>query len=148
MFYHQYADDRQLYCHFALTKQALPEAVNNIEKCVDELKDWMIANLLSMNDSKTQFLAIVPKSAAWLLDEVNVILIGDDIVTAATTVRNLGVHFDRHLDMNSHTSHVISACSYHLRNINHISRYLPTRTKERAINALITSRIDYCNSLL
>ena len=50
--------------------------------------------------------------------------------------------------MNSHTSHVISACSYHLRNINHISRYLPPTTKERVINALITSRIDYCNSLL
>ena len=50
--------------------------------------------------------------------------------------------------MNSQISHVISACSYHLRNINHISRYLPTTTKERVINALITSRLDYCNSLL
>ena len=61
----------------------------------------MTANLLSMNDSKTQYLPIVPKSAAWLLDEVNVIRIGDDTVTAATTVRNLGVHFDHHMDMNS-----------------------------------------------
>ena len=52
------------------------------------------------------------------------------------------------LDMNSQISHVISACSYQLPNINHISRYLPTTTKERVINALITSRIDYCNSLL
>ena len=50
--------------------------------------------------------------------------------------------------MNSQISHVISACSYHLGNINHISRYLPTTTKERVINALITSRLDYCNSLL
>ncbi len=108
----------------------------------------MTANLLSMNDSKTQYLPIVPKSASWLLDEVNVIRIGDDTVTAATTVRNLGVYFDHHLDMNSQISHVISACSYHLRNINYISRYLPTTTKERVINALITSQIDYCNSLL
>ena len=108
----------------------------------------MTANLLSMNDSKTQYLHIVPKSAAWLLDEVNVIRIGDDTVTAATTVRNLGLHFVHHLDMNSQISHVISACSYHLRNINHISQYLPTTTKEHVINALITSRIDYCNSLL
>ena len=49
---------------------------------------------------------IVPKYAAWLLDEVNVIRIGDDTVTAATTVRNLGVYFDHHLDMNSQISHV------------------------------------------
>ena len=122
LFYHQYADDLQLYCHFALTKQAVAEAVHHIEKCVDELKDWMTANMLSMNDSKTQYLPIVPTYAAWLLDEVNVLRIGDATVTAATTVRNIGVHFDHHLDMNSQISHVISACSYHLRNTNHISR--------------------------
>ena len=148
LIYHQYANDLQLYSHFALTKQAFVEAVHHIEKCVDELKDWMTANMLSMNDSKTQYQPIVPTYAAWLLDEVNVIRIGDDTVTAATTVCNIGVHFDHHLDMNSQISHVISACSYHLRNINHFSRYLPTTTKERVIDALITSRLDYCNSLL
>ena len=148
LFYHQYADDLQLYCHFALTKQALAEAMRHIEKCVDKLNDWTTVNMLSMNDSNTQYLPIVPKSAAWLLDDVNVIRIGDDTVTAATNVRNLGVHFDHHLDINSQISHVISACSHHMRKINHISRYLPTTTKERVINALITSRIDYCNSLL
>ena len=63
-------------------------------------------------------------------------------------MHNLGVHSDHHLDMNSQTSHVISACSYHLRNINHISRYPPTTTNERIINALITSRIDYGNCRL
>ena len=104
LFYHQYADDLQLYYHFALNRQALAEAVNQIEKCVDELKDWMTANLLSINDSKTQYLPIVPKSAARLLDGINVIRIGDNTVTAATTVRNLGVHFDRHLDMNSQSN--------------------------------------------
>ena len=63
-------------------------------------------------------------------------------------MRNLGVDFDHDLNKNSQVSHVISASSYHLRNINHISRYLPTTTKERVINAMITSRLDYCNSLL
>ena len=149
LFYHQYADDLQLKCNFALTKQALAEAVHhNIEKCVDELKEWIATNLLSMNDRKTQYLSIVPTSAAWLLYEVNVIRIGDDSVTAVTTVGNLGVHFYHHLDMNSQISHVISACSYNMRNINHINRYLPTTTKEHVINVLITSRIDYCNSRL
>ena len=95
----------------------------------------MTVNMLSMDDSNTQYLPIVPKYAAWLLEEVNVIRIGDDTVTAATTVRNLGVHIDHHLDMNSQIYHVISAYSYNLHNINHISRYLPTTTKERVVSS-------------
>ena len=33
-------------------------------------------------------------------------------------------------------------------NINQISRFLPRPTKERVVNAIITSRLDYCNALL
>ena len=32
--------------------------------------------------------------------------------------------------------------------INQISRFLPKPTKERVFNAIITSRLDYCNALL
>ena len=45
-------------------------------------------------------------------------------------------------------SQTISACSLYLRNNNHISRFLPRPTKERVVNAIITSRLDYCNALL
>ena len=39
-------------------------------------------------------------------------------------------------------------CSLHLRHINKMSRYLPMATKEGVVNAIITPRLDYCNSLL
>ena len=37
---------------------------------------------------------------------------------------------------------------FYLRNINQISRFLPSPTKERLVNAIVTSRLDYCNALL
>ena len=42
----------------------------------------------------------------------------------------------------------ISACSFYLQNINQISRFLLRPTKERVVNAIVTSRLDYCNALL
>ena len=70
MLYHQYADD--------LNSQALAEVVRQIENCIDELKRWMSANSLSMNDSRTQYLPNVPTSMVCLVDRVK-IRVGEDI---------------------------------------------------------------------
>ena len=84
-----------------------------------------------------------------LLKEIS-LLIADyaNYVTAVRHVKNLGVYLDRHLDMTTQVSRTISTCSLHMRNIAQIRRYLTRPTTERVVNALITSRLDYCNSLL
>ncbi|KAI0210295.1 hypothetical protein LSAT2_004968, partial [Lamellibrachia satsuma] len=49
------------------------------------------------------------------------------------------------------TQHVNSVCRigyYHLRNIGRIRRYLSYDSAKTLVHALVTSRLDYCNSLL
>ena len=99
------------------------------------------------NDGKTQYLPIVPKSADAIVDK-RVIRVGVATITASLCVECLGVCIDRHLDMKNQVTQTISACSFYLRNIDQISRFLLRPTKERVVNALITSRLDYSNALL
>ena len=122
-------------------------AVKQMEDCLDEVKVWMARNSMFMNDGKTQYLPIVPKSADAIVD-ISVIRVGVAIITASLCVQCLGVCIDRHHDMKKQVSQTISACSFYLRNINQIRRFLPRPTKERVVNAIITSRLDYCNTLL
>ena len=136
LFFHQYADDFQEYTHFDLTHSALVAAVKQMEDCLDEVKV----------DGKTQYLQIVPKSADAIVDK-SVIRVGEATITASLCVQCIGVCIDRHLVMKKQVSQTISACSFYLRNINQISRFLPRPTKERVVNAIITSRLDYCNAL-
>ncbi|KAK2189960.1 hypothetical protein NP493_92g03003 [Ridgeia piscesae] len=147
LFFHQYADDLQVYTHFDLTQSALMAAVKQMEDCLDEVKVWMARNSMFMNDGKTQYLPIVPKSADAIVDK-SVIRVGEATITASRCVQCLGVCIDRHLDMKKQVSQTISACSFYLRNINQISRFLPRPTKEHVVNAIITSRLDNCNALL
>ena len=70
------------------------------------------------------------------------------MITTSRFVRNLGVVIDHQLDFKKQVSSIVSVCSFHLRHINKMSRYLPMATKERVVNAIITSRLDYCNTLL
>ncbi len=147
LFFHQYADDLQVYAHFDLTHSALVAAVKQMEHCLNQVKVWMARNSMFMDDGKTQYLPIVPKSANAIVDK-SVIRVGVATITASLFVQCLGVCIDRHLDMKKQVSQTISACSFYLRNINQISRFLTRPTKEPVVNAIITSRLDYCNALL
>ena len=63
-------------------------------------------------------------------------------------MRNLGVVFDDHLTMSSHINSIYRSASLALRNIGRVRKYLDQANTERLVHAFLTSRPDYCNSLL
>ena len=73
---------------------------------------------------------------------------GSARVSPVSAVRNLGSWFDSQLTMSSHISKLCSVVFYHLCNIRRIRKYLSQETAGTLVHAFITSRIDYCNSLL
>ena len=55
---------------------------------------------------------------------------------------------DQHLHMDKQVTAICKSCNYQLRRLSSIRRYLTTNATKNAVQALITSRLDYCNSLL
>ena len=142
--FHHYTDDLQLYCYFVLTATALSATLRRMDDCLDVVNMWMASNYMCMNNNKTEYLPVIPKTAAaTALVDGSGIRVGD----ASRIVRNLGVVIDRHLVFKKQVTSIVSVCSFHLRHINKMSRYLPMATKERVVNASITW-LYYCNSLL
>ena len=128
LFFHHYAGDLQMYSHFDLNRSALAAVVQQTEDSLDDIKRWMAWNSMCMNDGKTQYLPIVPKSAAALVDD-SVIRVDVSTTTVSRCVRNFGVFIDRHLDMKKQVSQTVSACSFYLCLINQISRFLSSTHK-------------------
>ena len=63
--------------------------------------------------------------------------------------KNIRVWFDNNrLSMNKQVHSLCKSAFYHLRNLATIRRFLSHNYCEILIRAFITSRIDYCNSLL
>ena len=50
--------------------------------------------------------------------------------------------------MSSHTESILRSGYFHLHHISQIKKFLPRATREMVVNAMVTSRLDYCNSLL
>ena len=59
--------------------------VQQMEDCLDDIKQWMTWNFMCMNDGRTQYLPIVPKSVAALVDG-SVICVGVSTITASRCV--------------------------------------------------------------
>ena len=74
--------------------------------------------------------------------------IGFSDINVASSVTNHGVRLDRNLKMTAQISHLMSSCAYQLMLVNSILPSLDVQVAERAVNAIFTSRLDYCNSLL
>ena len=63
-------------------------------------------------------------------------------------MRDLGVVFDQYLTFHDHTSGICKSTHFHLRGIGRIRNLLTFDATAQLIHALITSRLDFCNSIL
>ena len=146
--YHLYADDIQLYVSFdPMTQGALNNALSKLQTCISNIRKWMVANKLKLNDSKTEF--FVAASAHNLRNLPNVQLnVGSTLISPSETIRNLGVIFDHRMSMSHHISHICSTVTFYLRNIARIRRFIDQSACHNAVRSLVLSRIDYCNGLL
>ena len=109
---------------------------------------WIISRLTNSIIFKSMVLLWVLKWLLLFLTVLRCIRVGSTNVCPVTGARNLGSWFDEQLTMSTHISKLCGVAFYHLRNIKRIRKYLPRKSAEMLIHAFITSRVDYCNSLL
>ena len=146
---HCFADDTQLYLSFRPDDQASQDAaVAGMETCIRDVRLWMLQDKLKINDAKTEFLLIGTRPQLEKVD-IDSLKIGDSVITPSKdAVRNLGSWFDETFSMQPHVNKTCKAGYYYLHNLSRIRKYLDKKTTECLVHAFITSRLDYCNSLL
>ena len=107
----------------------------------------MSQDKLLMNDAKTELLLIGTRQQLAKIT-IDGITVGHSVIAPQSPVRNLGVWLDSNLSMGDHITKTSSAAFYYLYNIRRIRKYLSKECTETLIHAFISSRLDYCNSLL
>ena len=106
----------------------------------------LINRLNQLNKDKTELLVISAKHLPRpLLQEISVV---NETIRSSQKTRNIGVIFDNHFRFNEHVASICKSSFYHLRNISSIRKYLSSTTTEILVHAFVSSKLDYCNSLL
>ena len=102
---------------------------------------------MKLNADKTEFLIIGTHRQRDKIKTLFPIPLLNQHVMPAVSTRNLGVIFDDKLNFREHLSQICRTCFYHIRDLWRIRRYLLVSVAKTIATALVTSRLDYCNSL-
>lgn len=143
-----YADDTQLLHTFRPTSSTnQSDATEAIQNCITDIKKWMVAHKLKLNDSKTELMILGTSKQLEKLT-TDSIVIGSEVIRSVKKVRNLGVMFDSNLKMTDHVNNICRIGHYHLTNLRKIRHHMTDDTVKVLANAFIHSHMDYCNALL
>ncbi|MEE6523341.1 hypothetical protein FKM82_022198 [Ascaphus truei] len=105
----------------------------------------MALRLLKLNMDKTELLILPPKPGPTTSFHITV---GTTIIHPVAQARCLGVTLDSSLTFAPHIQNICKTSRFFLRNITKIRPFLCCSTAKTLTQALILSRLDYCNLLL
>ncbi len=116
-----------------------------ISGCLADISAWMKEHHLQLNLAKTELLVF---AATPTLQHDFTIQLGSSTITPSSLVRNLGVIFDDQLTFKDHIAKTARSCRFALHNIRKIRPFLTQHAAQLLVQALVISRLDYCNALL
>ena len=142
-----YADDSNARLSFSLTfqhniiTQSLPELMDNITK-------WMNLFFLKINPDKTEIILFIPNSLNDIPTINGAIFNTGTCIRFSNKVTNLGVTLDRFLNFDSYINSTVAYCYKLLKDVSSIRGLITQQQTEMLVHSIISSRLDYCNSLL
>ena len=108
----------------------------------------MSTNKLKLNPDKTEFLLIGNERQRSKYPSMFPIELFGVKSNRAKSTLNIGIIFYKNFSFRSHTSAVCSSCFYHMRDLRRIRRHLDLDSAKLLATALVSSCLDYRNSLL
>uniref|UniRef100_A0A3B3HFP9 Reverse transcriptase domain-containing protein n=1 Tax=Oryzias latipes TaxID=8090 RepID=A0A3B3HFP9_ORYLA len=142
--FHCYADDIQLYIS---TKSISSTTYFTLTRCLTDIKTWLEHNFLKLNCDKTDMIIIGPKTITKSIQNFQ-LNFNNTTLSSSPVSRNLGFLFDTNLSLEQHVNQITRSACFHLKNIARLRSSLSFAAAETLIHAFITSRLDYCNSIL
>ena len=147
--FHAYADDTQLMTGVCLSNiKNQQKACRELSDAIQQVQLWTTANKLKLNPDKTEFIAI---SSTRNIKKINIneLQLPDaSSVKRVDHVKNLGVLMDSSLSLQQHVSKICQVCYYYITWIKRIRHTLDKTTTKLIVQALVISRLDYCNAIL
>ena len=107
----------------------------------------MSSNIVKLNPEKTEFIIFGYHAQIKKLDSYLPVRIFGKFLHPSAVVKNLGVRFDANFSFADHVRNICKTCFIQMCDLRRVRQYLTDEAAVLLANALLSSRLDYCNSL-
>ena len=122
-------------------------AFDKLNSCLLDVQKWMSSSMLKLNPDKTEFIIFGSHAQLKKLDPYLPVRIFGNFMHPAVVVKNLGVWFDANFSFADHVRNICKTCFIQICVLRQVRKHLTDEAAILAANALVTSHLDYCNSL-
>jgi len=145
---HSYANDTQVYISAPAASASV--STQHFLACVERIDAWMCSNRLKINADKTQLVWLGTWQQLVKLTTTELPLLSA-LVKPSSAVLDLGVNIDGQLTIADHVVTLRRSCLFQLRQLRMVRSCLTLEALTLTltlVHAFVSSRLDYCNSLL
>ena len=134
-----YADDTSLY----ISDKNVKKLVEKSNKELTRVDDWLLANKLTLNVSKSNFILFRPPKSKEI--KVNpVVSSRGKQIERVTSTKFLGVYVDQHLSWKIHMKHLLNKQRCSLGAVSEVKPLLNRDTLLQLYHSLVSSHLLYC----
>ena len=109
------------------------------------IRKWLIANKLTLNTTKTEFMLIGSRQKLNTITDSLVVSINGTPVNQVSTSKSLGVFIDANLTWGSHIEKLAKKIPSCIAAIKQVRQFFPPAALHLIYNAFIQPHFDYCN---
>ena len=117
----------------------ISELLHSMQSCISDVNSWATANMLKLNDNKTDIMLVNSKRTKHLHSLPTSITMGNAQIPFKKSVKNLSLTLDCHLTMNAHVSNIARTCYFELRRLAFIRSFLTSTATATLVSAFVLS---------
>ena len=111
---------------------------------LENLREWLIANRLTLNVAKTEFMLIGSKQMIKISDLQLNVVIENKPVKHVIECKTLGVTLDQYLLWKSNTENICNKITSGISALRRLKEFIDRKTLVSVYNAIVRPYFDYC----
>ena len=140
---HMYADDTILNA----ASKSTTELIFRLNEDLKNIKNWLLANKLSLNVTKTEYMFVSTDFRLSNLGKTLPITIGDKEIKRVKSTKYLGVYLDENLKWEEHIDNLCLRVSRSINGLKQARDFVSLDVLKTIYNSLIQPIFDYCDTV-